>query len=63
MRTRIARLAPAAVLLLLTALAGSAAAEKVEFRFDPDGKPKAVYLAGDFNNWNPAGNALSDPAG
>ena len=48
MNARFARLAPVALLLLLTALIGSAAAENVAFRFDPDGSPKAVYLAGDF---------------
>jgi len=50
-------------LIALLLVGASAIAEEVEFRFDPPGNPSAVFLAGDFNNWNPSGRAMSDPDG
>lgn len=41
----------------------SASSEEVEFRHSPEGRPAAVFLAGDFNNWNPSGHALADGDG
>ena len=43
---------PLALCLIFATVTG-AVAEEIEIRFDPPGKPKQVYVAGDFNNWNP----------
>jgi glycosidase len=48
--------------LLLFGLAANGQAEQVQFQWKA-GKGAKVFLAGDFNNWNPTGNAMSDEDG
>ena len=55
----------APLILFLAALAPlpPAAAEEVEFRHEAGGGPSAIFVAGDFNNWNPSGHAMTDDDG
>jgi glycosidase len=48
---------------LLFAASSRVSAEEIEFRFDPPGSATSVYLAGDFNNWNPQGRLMADEDG
>ena len=56
-------LALAAVVVLVAGLAGPAPAEEVTFAYQAPGAAKAVYVAGDFNNWNPSGKAMKNDGG
>lgn len=51
------------LLPLLLAAAGSAAAEEVTFRYAPGKEATAVFVAGDWNQWDPSADAMTDGDG
>ncbi|MDP6528586.1 MAG: alpha-amylase family glycosyl hydrolase [Gemmatimonadota bacterium] len=65
MRDRVLRLLPVlAIPLVLTGALGEAAtAEPVGFRFRPDASVQSMFVAGDFNHWNPSGLPMADEDG
>ncbi|MFH1279447.1 MAG: alpha-amylase family glycosyl hydrolase [Candidatus Eisenbacteria bacterium] len=49
--------------LLLAAASGPAAADPVTFRYAPGKDAEQIFVAGDWNQWDPAADALTDEDG